>query len=237
MTSQIEVQVCREGEVIHTKAVNGRPVLIGRAPNNDLVLEDASWQHALLWNEDGTLWIKNLDPSTGAYIEGERIQDIASISTEALVQIGNAFEIKIAASGSAEEDGEAEGEGTGRSTPFPYRLIVDLQAPTGPEAILEDMETGRRCAIRSNNRVSVLYLLAKQISDAPDADLRDRGWCQDRDVACGVWGRNWQKQIKSHLHVLVHRIRKDIKAGGLDPWCIEKKRCHTRAFIAEVVLR
>ena len=221
MASNIEVQVCRQGKILHTKTVNGRPVLIGRAPNNDVVLEDASWQHALLWNEDGTLWVKELDPDGAAPVPGKQVTD--------QVRLGEAFEVKIA---EMRSDAEAN-----KPRLHPYRLTVDLQAPTGPEAVLEDLETGRRAVIRSNNRVSVLYLLAQRIAEDPDADLKDRGWCQDRDVACGVWGRNWQKQIKSHLHVLVHRIRKDIKSAGLDPWCIEKKRCHTRATIVEAIVK
>ena len=93
-----------------------------------------------------------------------------------------------------------------------------LQGATGPEARLEDIATGRRCVLRSNNRVSMLYLLARQLEhDAKEkVPITDRGWCPDEDIACGVWGRNWQRQIKSHLYVLVHRVRKELKEGNYD---------------------
>lgn len=226
MTPQFEVQVRRDGKVLATKTVNGRPVLIGTAPTNDLVVDGTSRHHALLWSEGGTVWIKNLGDTNELRLDGNTIEVAAAISSEKEVQITDSLALTFRPADVP-------------ATPdvFPYRLTVDMQATTGPEAIIEDLRTGKSCVIRSNNRVSVLYLLAKEVSTNPDKTLKERGWCQDQAIACGVWGRNWQKQIKSHLHVLVHRIRKEIKTAGLDPWCIEKKRCHTRALIKEAVIK
>lgn len=229
MASQIEVQVCRaSGEVLHTKTVNGRPVTIGRAPGNDLVLEGSAWNHALLWNEDGSLWIKDLNSDQGVFLDDKRIVDPARVKAADQVRLGEDFALKLQPSQTTPPE-KTEGFHN-------YRLTVDMQAITGPEALIEDLDTGRRCRIRSNNRVSVLYLLARQLDEDKHLNDKERGWCRDEEVACGVWGRNWQKQIKSHLHVLVHRIRKDIKAAGLDPWCIEKKRRHTRATVNEATI-
>jgi hypothetical protein len=226
MAPQIEVQVRRDGKVLATKTVNGRPVLIGNDPTNDLVVEGTSRHQALLWSEDGTVWIKNLGDANDLRLDGNKIDAAAAISSEKKVQITDSLALTFRPADIP-------------ATPdvHPYRLTVDMQATTGPEATIEDLRTGKTCIIRSNNRVSVLYLLAKEISTSSDKDLKERGWCQDQSIACGVWGRNWQKQIKSHLHVLVHRIRKEIKTAGLDPWCIEKKRCHTRALIQEAVIK
>lgn len=225
MAHQVEVQVRRDGEVVITKTVNGRPVLIGTAPNNDVIIEGTSRHRALLWNEDGTLWIKNLDEDSPLTIDGAALSKASAVPAEKEVQLAESLALRVRSAT------------TEAPSIHPYRLTVDLQATTGPEAIIEDLETGRSCVIRSNNRVSVLYLLAREVAEHPDKIERERGWCQDQEIACGVWGRNWHKQIKSHLHVLVHRIRKDIKAAGLDPWCIEKKRCHTRATVREAVIK
>lgn len=230
MASRIEVQVCRTGgEVLHTQTVNGRPVTIGRAPGNDLVLEGSAWNHALLWNEDGSLWIKDLNSDQGIYLDDKRIIDPARVDQAEQVRLGEDFELKLHQANAPQAEKRVGFHN--------YRLTVDMQATTGPEAIIEDLESGTVCRIRSNNRVSVLYLLARKLNADADESDKERGWCPDEEVACGVWGRNWQKQIKSHLHVLVHRIRKDIKAAGLDPWCIEKKRRHTRATMTEAVIR
>ena len=226
MAPHIEVQVRRDGKVLATKTVNGRPVLIGKAPTNDLVIDGTSWHQALLWNEDGTLWIKNLDRSSELTLDGTTLDTVSAVPAEKEVQLADSIALSV-----------SPAVPTVAPEVHPYRLTVDLQATTGPEAIIEDLETGVTCTIRSNNRVSVLYLLARELSQNPNKEAKERGWCQDQEIACGVWGRNWQKQIKSHLHVLVHRIRKDIKAAGLDPWCIEKKRCHTRATMKEVVIK
>ena len=222
----LHIDLHKDGEVLATRAVADRPILIGTAPHNDVVLEGTSWHQALLWNEDGTLWIKNLGEAAQLRLNGSTLEQAAAVTAEAQVCLADDIELTVRP---MMQD----------NTPvvYPYRLTVHMQATTGPEAVLENIETGRTCVIRSNNRVSVLYLLARELSEESDKPARERGWCQDQDVACGVWGRNWQTQIKSHLHVLVHRIRKDIKTAGLDPWCLEKKRCHTRMAIREAIIK
>ena len=222
----LHIDVYRDGEVLTSRTVNERPILIGTAPHNDLIVEGVSWHQALLWNEDGTLWIKNLGDANLLKFNGSNVEKAMAITSDAEIHLADTLALSVRPSKSKPA-----------SAIHPYRLTVDLQASTGPEAILEDLETGRTCLIRSNNRVSVLYLLAKELVENPKKPDRERGWCQDQAVASGVWGRNWQKQIKSHLHVLVHRIRKDIKTAGLDPWCLEKKRCHTRMTIKEAVIK
>jgi pSer/pThr/pTyr-binding forkhead associated (FHA) protein len=119
---------------------------------------------------------------------------------------------------------------------YPYSLTVNLQGATGPIAELRNMKTGRTFEIQSTNRVVLLYILARQIvrereqEDTPD----EEGWCRDEEVSSGIWGRNWQDHSAGHLHVLVHRLRNQIKQGGFDPWFIEKKRRHVRLCLQEV---
>ncbi|MGK0347601.1 MAG: hypothetical protein ACI855_003688, partial [Myxococcota bacterium] len=46
----------------------------------------------------------------------------------------------------------------------------------------------------------------------------------------GVWGRGAGEDNK--LHVLVYRLRNELKKAGFDPWFIEKRRKYIRARIA-----
>lgn len=225
MSALIEVVLVRDGQVIHEHRINGRPVVIGRSTDCDLLLATEKLHRALLWQENGRLWIRDLDSEAGVYVAGERTQRPVAVQQADPVRLGADIELQIRQS--VVEAGR-----------FPYRMSVSLQGATGPEATIEHLTTGQRCILRSNNRVSMLYLLARQIEKDASSDLpvRDRGWCSDEEIACGVWGRNWQRQIKSHLYVLVHRVRKELKEAGLDPQCIEKKRRHSRAWIQEAVL-
>ena len=226
MTAKIEVELVRNGQVIHKHWVNGRPVLIGRSIGSDMMLTTKQLHRALLWTENGQLWIRDLDSEAGVFVAGQRLIRPIAVDQHGTVRLGNDIELKIRQS----EELEARR--------YPYRLEVSLQGATGPEAHIENLVTGQRCVLRSNNRVSMLYLLARQIEKDAEREMpiRDRGWCSDQEIACGVWGRNWQRQIKSHLYVLVHRVRKELKEAGLDPQCIEKKRRHSRAWIQEAVL-
>ena len=192
-----------------------------------MLLAGEKMHRALLWTEDGQLWIRDLDSEAGVYVAGQRLSRPAAVELTGSVRLGRDIELKVQRS---------EVTDKGR---YPYRLEVALQGATGPEAFIEDLGSGQRAVLRSNNRVSMLYLLARQLQKDTEGSMpvTDRGWCSDEEIACGVWGRHWQRQIKSHLYVLVHRVRKELKEAGLDPQCIEKKRRHSRAWIQEAVLR
>lgn len=226
MSAQIEVVLVRDGDVIHEHRVNGRPVLIGRSLGSDLRLPSGMLHRALLWTEDGNLWIRDLDSEAGVYVGGRRLDRPTAVPLSGSIRLGRDIELRVRQPAPEEP------------ARYPYRLAVSLQGATGPEAQIEDLSTGQRCVLRSNNRVSMLYLLARQLERDIEKELpvAERGWCSDEEIACGVWGRNWQRQIKSHLYVLVHRVRKELKVAGFDPQCIEKKRRHSRAWIQEAVL-
>jgi len=226
MSAQVEVVLVRDGDVIHEHQVNGRPVLIGRSAGSDLRLPSGALHRALLWTEDGNLWIREMDSEAGVYVGGKRLAQPRAVPLTESVRLGRDIELRIRPPAPVEP------------SRYPYRLAVSLQGSTGPTAQIEDLSTGQRCVLRSNNRVSMLYLLARQLEQDTKRNLpvAERGWCSDEDIACGVWGRNWQRQIKSHLYVLVHRVRKEMKVAGFDPQCIEKKRRHSRAWIQEAVL-
>jgi len=120
---------------------------------------------------------------------------------------------------------------------YPYRLNIPFSASV-PQAILEDPSRGIRSEISAENRVTLLYVLAQRLRKdrANGVSPNAEGWCNDQDVGVSVWGRNWHEQTSNNLHVILHRLRKQIKNDGLDPWCIEKKRGKMRLRIQDVQL-
>jgi hypothetical protein len=83
-----------------------------------------------------------------------------------------------------------------------------------------------------------VYLLGRQLQADRAAHVLPplAGWCHDEDVMVGVWGREGLSGAASKYSVLLHRVRKDIEAAGLDPWCLEKRRGATRLQVKTVVL-
>jgi len=78
-------------------ALDRREIRIGRAPNNEFVIEDdyASSQHARLQKtEDGWL-LQDLNSTNGTYVDGERIGAPVSIKPDMQVRIGKTiFELR-----------------------------------------------------------------------------------------------------------------------------------------------
>lgn len=122
------------------------------------------------------------------------------------------------------------------STNYPYRLIATLDGPTGPRASLVDLLTHREHVIDTEHRATLLYLLARQaMQDRRDGlEASERGWLSDDDVAGGIWGRERHKLDPNNYHVLICRLRKEIKDAGFDGWFIEKKRKRIRVRLDHV---
>ncbi|MEL6342807.1 MAG: FHA domain-containing protein [Myxococcota bacterium] len=321
---KLELQLLRGEAVAHRHVVTERPVMIGRAPGNDLVLaaDQVSWHHAVVWVENGRLWLKDLGSTNGSFINDERIKSPTIIPPGANLRLGPSVQLRVQgqlkgdgprntllmiedqthglrfplqsdrfyigtapnanlrlddgdeeeAVLSIHEDGEIwlgtdddersvelnePFEVAGRKlvikeavdvraptaaaerTRYAYRLTVDLQGATGPEANIEDLQTGNRSEIRSANRAVLLYILAKKLREDRENDEPQarQGWCGDEEVSSGVWGRNWKSHAGSHLHVLIHRLRKQLKSDQIDPWFIEKKRRHVRVRVEELIIR
>ncbi len=117
---------------------------------------------------------------------------------------------------------------TSQSEPdrYPYRLRVGLDGPTGPLAEIGLAKGGGPThRVTAENRVVLLYLLARKAIEDREAGLGydDRGWCSDDDIVVGVWGRSALTAGGNRLKVLVHRVRKELKEDGFEPWCIEKR--------------
>ena len=121
-------------------------------------------------------------------------------------------------------------------TRYPYVLTVSLDG--GGVAELVEPSTGKRCEIRSEPRVALLYQLARQVqADREGGALRAlAGWCHDEDLMIGIWGREGLTGAASRYSVLLHRVRKDLEACGFDPLCLEKRRGATRLQVETIRL-
>jgi pSer/pThr/pTyr-binding forkhead associated (FHA) protein len=78
-------------------ALDRREIRIGRAPNNEFVIEDdyASSQHARLQKTDDGWLLQDLNSTNGTYVDGERIGAPVSIKPDMQVRIGKTiFELR-----------------------------------------------------------------------------------------------------------------------------------------------
>ena len=119
--------------------------------------------------------------------------------------------------------------------PYPYRAEVSIEGPTGPQSLLVDPRNQNEMLLTGNRGV-LLYVLAKRLHDDREKGLgpTEEGWCNDQDVAKGIWGR-LPKETNA-LHVLVYRLRKAVEKKGLDPWFIEKRQWGLRVRLSDVSL-
>jgi hypothetical protein len=170
----------------------------------DLVFADAP-ATLLLFHTNGEVWL--------ATDEGERALD----PDEVFVVGGRHLRVR-------EHDGRMGPTDVGAAN-FPYTLRVQLDSPTGALATLTDPMRGIEHRVETDNRAVLIYVLARQLIADRERGVPadDAGWCPDELVARGIWGRQVDLE-KNNLHVLVHRIRKEIERAGLDPWFIEKRR-------------
>ncbi len=122
---------------------------------------------------------------------------------------------------------------------YPYVMEVSLTGARGPEAVLTDPPRDRVHRVEADNRAVLLYILGRQIQADLDAgkERAECGWISDDDAAVGVWGRAQALRDVNGLHVLVHRVRRELAEAGFDPWFIEKRRRCIRARVARVTLR
>ncbi len=117
---------------------------------------------------------------------------------------------------------------------WPYRVTVDRRAPGGMLVVVEAPARGARVELHATNTAALLYLLARAWQADEQARLAAdrRGWLDDEAVASGVWGKDGPSR---QLKVLVCRLRQEIRAGGLDPWFIEKRRGALRIRVVDVM--
>ncbi len=120
-------------------------------------------------------------------------------------------------------------------THYSYRLSVRLDGATGPVATLENLSSGQSYRVEAGNRAVLLYVLARKLAQDEKTGMSrdDAGWVSDEDVQSGVWGRGGDD---NKMHVLIHRLRAEIRKAGFDPWFIEKRHRFIRVRCQEVAL-
>lgn len=73
-----------------TLSLGATPVLIGRAPECTLVLDDdyASNRHARIFQRDGEWWVEDLGSTNGTLLSGRRIEGTVPFKSGARIKIG-----------------------------------------------------------------------------------------------------------------------------------------------------
>ena len=308
--------------IVHIRSDGGQRILhatntvhVGRAPDNDLVLADAevSWRHALIYEDAGALWVRDLDSRNGTLVDGQRITSPTRLSERGRIRIGpvdlqvrrpeawqrpllieecgtgvqhplvgDRFVVSAGTDADLQHPGVEEpitlmvvGDGEVRvghdgddssielgesvdirgfcfrvvegdahrvptaeatGSPYFYALTATLDGATGPEAIVRDRSSSAACHFTAETRAILLYTLGRQLALDREAGLPpgDEGWVQDQELIVAVWGRTPPTEGLARLKTLLHRVRTDCRTMGLSPWCIEKRRGHTRVRVQEV---
>lgn len=192
--------------------------VIGSSPDADLRLEDGPEEAAMVMLVGmGEVWL------------GVDDEDHPLEADVPFQVAGRSFVLRVADQVHA-PTAAPEGER------YNYRLEATLDGATGPEATLLNLSMGSRYVVSAENRAVLLYLLATQVGKDRDAGMSatECGWIQDQSVATGIWGRGSKGKDTNSLHVLVYRLRRELKAAGFDPWFIEKRKRYIRARLAEV---
>jgi pSer/pThr/pTyr-binding forkhead associated (FHA) protein len=72
------------------------PLVVGRRGTDCLVIDDPqlSRRHAVLWNQDGTWWIRDEGSLNGTFVNGEAIRE-TSLQAGALVNFGGTIEFRL----------------------------------------------------------------------------------------------------------------------------------------------
>lgn len=120
-----------------------------------------------------------------------------------------------------------------------YGLHATLDGAAGPEASLTDPVSGRTHRMQGETRAILLFVLARKcLSDretgVDDAEL---GWMSDDDLMVAIWGRDALRSDGNSLHVLLSRVRRELREAGFSPELIEKRRKLTRVVVANMNLR
>lgn len=116
---------------------------------------------------------------------------------------------------------------------YPYEVTVAPPGPQAARARFDDPRAERIHVLGSENRATLIYLLATALGDdrqqgsAPDV----AGWRPDTDIAAGLWGRAGEGR---NLNVLVTRVRAELRGASFNPWCIEKRSGQTRLLVDTV---
>jgi hypothetical protein len=195
--------------------VRGDRFYFGSSPLSDIVMPGGDRVATLIVHDNEEIWLGTDDD-------------------ERELKVGEPFEVngrRFILRKVVEEHVPTQADDMGGSR-YPYRLRVTLDGATGPSASVTETEA-KSYRVDSGNRAILLYILAKRLREdiTSDKPKEERGWCSDDEIKSGVWGRHGDD---NKLHVLLYRLRNDLKKDGFDPWFIEKRQRFIRLRIAEV---
>ena len=217
MYSQFGVALEDVASGLH-RPLHGARFVIGSGHGADVRLNEGPEQAALLMiDPEGEIWLSTDD-------------DDREIEVDEVFEVGGAtFRVVDIDSGRM---ATIQPEGNGPA----YRLRVALDAPGGAVATVENLAGSDSHQVTAENRVVLMYVLARKILEDREAgvDAADQGWCEDVDVIVGVWGRTALDSGSNRLKVLVHRVRKELCSSGLSADCIEKRAGLIRGRFVEV---
>lgn len=85
------LQVLSAGQPVRTVFVGEIPVIIGRSSRAQISINDtqASRMHAVVWLENGRLWIQDLNSTNGTLLNQNRLEGIESVIEDAILQVGD----------------------------------------------------------------------------------------------------------------------------------------------------
>lgn len=192
--------------------------VFGASPSADVYLPDVQTAATIL-----------LVVATGEVWLGSDAEDRVILPDEEFVIGGRRFCLRLPT-----RPGASTRELT--SVDYPYDLLVTLDGPTGPQALFTHLDTAATVEVHGETRAVLLYVLARRAHADACAGVPafERGWVRETDAVQGVWGRAGVSNANAALNVLVWRIRKDLEAGGFDPWCVEKRQRALRLRVASV---
>lgn len=191
---------------------------IGSAPGVDLRVDGLSpVAGTLLVHRNGEVWL------------GRGEEDV-------MLRPGERFEIEGRTFLLVELGGQHVPTAVTVSDRYPYKVEVELEGATGPHAVITDVSNGTTYRVDAGNRAVLLWILAKKWADDHTAnpDSTEAGWCTNEEVQSGIWGKQGDD---NKMHVLIYRLRGELKKAGFDPWFLEKRQRHVRVRIVEAVVR
>jgi hypothetical protein len=210
-----------DGGVMH--CIRGGSIQIGGGKHAHVPIDGAE-EVMVVADEDGAVYLSGLEG-----LDGGRV-----------VMIGEEFSVGGQRFQVQRRSNDVTGDTVVIEDPEPpercYRLEVTLNGVVGPEARLTDPSTGTRYVVSAENRAILLWVLSNhRLKVLSDNGTEDRTWCLDSDVTRAIWGKRGTADANS-LHVLVHRLRKELRRAGFDPWFIEKRRKAIRVALRDVTL-
>ncbi|MEZ4316487.1 MAG: FHA domain-containing protein [Myxococcota bacterium] len=93
----MKIEVAHEGSAPFSLALSDAPVLIGRAPSNDLVVPDeqVSWHHAAVWVERGKPSIRDMGSRNGTFLNGQKVRGAESFGADDVVMLGPTTRLRV----------------------------------------------------------------------------------------------------------------------------------------------